>query len=122
MLTRLSMDAFGPVGAMIVFGLIGYLVANLVSNTVSASILIPLVIGFVSSQNLAATALTQQVVLVGIMVSFSMMLPISTPPNAIGMSSGLIDTKDMMKAGCIVGILGGVMVILCALFYWPIFI
>jgi di/tricarboxylate transporter len=38
------------------------------------------------------------------------------------MSSGLIDTKDMMKAGLIVGLVGGLMLIACALFYWPLFL
>jgi sodium-dependent dicarboxylate transporter 2/3/5 len=51
-----------------------------------------------------------------------MTLPISTPPNAIGMSSGLIDTKDMMKAGLILGVIGGLLLIACALFYWPLFL
>lgn len=122
MLTRVSMDALGPVGAMMGFCLLGYIVANLVSNTVSASILIPLVIGFASGIQMAEADLTRNVILIGIIVSFSMTLPISTPPNAIGMSSGLIDTKDMMKAGLIVGLVGGLMLIACALFYWPLFL
>ena len=36
----------------------------------------------------------------------SMILPISTPPNAIAHSTGFIDQKDMMKVGIIVGLLG----------------
>lgn len=120
MLTRVSMDALSPVGAMMGFCLLGYIVANLVSNTVSASILIPLVIGFATGIQMAQTDLTQNVILVGIIVSFSMTLPISTPPNAIGMSTGLIETKDMMKAGLIVGVIGGLVLVPCALFYWPL--
>jgi sodium-dependent dicarboxylate transporter 2/3/5 len=122
MLTRVSMDALGPVWAMTGFCLLGYIVANLVSNTVSASILIPLVIGFASGIQMAEADLTRNVILIGIIVSFSMTLPISTPPNAIGMSSGLIDTKDMMKAGLILGVIGGLLLIACALFYWPLFL
>lgn len=120
MLTSVSMDALSPVGAMVGFCLLGYIVANLVSNTVSASILIPLVIGFATGIQMAQTDLAQNVILVGIIVSFSMTLPISTPPNAIGMSSGLIETKDMMKAGLIVGLIGGLILLACALFYWPL--
>ena len=35
-----------------------------------------------------------------------MCLPISTPPNAIAASTGLVETKDMTKIGLIVGIVG----------------
>ena len=35
-----------------------------------------------------------------------MVLPISTPPNAIASSTGLIETKDMAKVGIILGVVG----------------
>jgi sodium-dependent dicarboxylate transporter 2/3/5 len=35
-----------------------------------------------------------------------MILPISTPPNAIAHSTGFIQQKDMMKVGIIIGLLG----------------
>ena len=35
-----------------------------------------------------------------------MILPISTPPNAIASSTGLIETKDMAKVGIILGVVG----------------
>jgi sodium-dependent dicarboxylate transporter 2/3/5 len=49
-----------------------------------------------------------QAMLVGIAIasSVSMILPISTPPNAIAHSTGFIDQKDMMKVGIVIGILG----------------
>jgi sodium-dependent dicarboxylate transporter 2/3/5 len=34
-----------------------------------------------------------------------MCLPISTPPNAIAYSTGLVEQKDMLKVGITVGIL-----------------
>lgn len=40
--------------------------------------------------------------------SLAMTLPISTPPNAIASSTGIISTSDMAKAGLIIGVLGGV--------------
>jgi sodium-dependent dicarboxylate transporter 2/3/5 len=43
---------------------------------------------------------------VAISSSVSMVLPISTPPNAIAHSTGFIEQKDMMKVGIIVGLLG----------------
>ena len=38
--------------------------------------------------------------------SFAMLLPISTPPNAIACSTGLIKTNEMAKVGLIVGLVG----------------
>ena len=46
-------------------------------------------------------------VLIGIAVAASaaMCLPISTPPNAIAYSTGLIEQKDMAKTGILVGLI-----------------
>jgi sodium-dependent dicarboxylate transporter 2/3/5 len=35
-----------------------------------------------------------------------MVLPISTPPNAIAASTGMIEQKDMVKTGLIMGVVG----------------
>jgi len=43
---------------------------------------------------------------VAISASVSMILPISTPPNAIAHSTGFIEQKEMMKVGIIMGVLG----------------
>ena len=45
--------------------------------------------------------------------SLAMLMPISTPPNAIAFSTGLIKTKDMLKAGAVIGIFG-----LVFAFFW----
>ena len=46
-------------------------------------------------------------VLIGIALAASsaMCLPISTPPNAIAYSTGLVKQNDMLKMGLIVGII-----------------
>lgn len=45
-------------------------------------------------------------VLIGIAVAASaaMCLPISTPPNAIAYSTGLIEQRDMARSGLVIGI------------------
>ena len=35
-----------------------------------------------------------------------MLLPTSTPPNAIASSTGLVETKDMLKVGVVIGVVG----------------
>jgi sodium-dependent dicarboxylate transporter 2/3/5 len=42
-----------------------------------------------------------------------MLMPISTPPNAIAFSTGLIKTKDMLKVGLVIGGFG-----LVFAFFW----
>lgn len=59
------------------------------------------------------------IVYVAICCSLAMTLPISTPPNAIASSTGLVQTKDMVKVGLTLGIIGGVLgyILIVFLFY-----
>jgi sodium-dependent dicarboxylate transporter 2/3/5 len=59
-----------------------------------------------SEQLGAFGGVTTLLVCVAASTSFAMLLPISTPPNAIAFSTGLIKTNDMAKVGLIVGLLG----------------
>ena len=102
-------DNFSPIAVMILAGLICFGFSNFISHSAATSLLVP-VLGVVASG--LGTALDgvggPQAMLVGIAIasSVSMILPISTPPNAIAHSTGFIEQKDMMKVGIIVGILG----------------
>jgi sodium-dependent dicarboxylate transporter 2/3/5 len=44
-----------------------------------------------------------------------MILPVSTPPNSLAYSTGLIESKDMAKTGLIIGVLGLLLVYVGAL-------
>ena len=102
-------DNFDPIVVMILAGLICFGFSNFISHSAATSLLVP-VLGVVASG--LGTALDgvggPQAMLVGIAIasSVSMILPISTPPNAIAHSTGFIEQKDMMKVGIIVGLLG----------------
>ena len=48
----------------------------------------------------------QMLIGIAIAASVSMILPISTPPNAIAHSTGFIKQNDMMLVGVIMGVLG----------------
>jgi len=47
--------------------------------------------------------------------SFAFPLPISTPPNALAYSTGVIKTKDIVKTGLPISIIGLIAIIT---FYW----
>lgn len=116
----INWNLLGGFGLTLAFCLVGLGVANLVSNTVSATILVPLAIGLgLSGMAGADFDMLGSIITIGVIVSFSMVLPISTPPNAIAMSTGLIETKDLAKAGLLIGLLGLVGTLVCSLLFWP---
>ncbi len=121
LINQIAWEQFGGMGLILIFGLVGFTVANLVSHTVSATILIPLAVGLaVGGVGGETFDLTSAILVIAIVVSFSMLLPISTPPNAIAMSSNMIETKDMVRSGAIIGVAGYVGTVLFGLLLWPL--
>lgn len=115
----INWDAMGPIAILLSLGLVGYIFSNLISNTVAASILIPIAITMGLSGAVGPDFnFAQAALFIGIMVSFSMLLPISTPPNAIAMSTGVLETRHLLRIGFYVGIAGYAVNALCAVFLW----
>ena len=110
--TLIDVIPFGSWPALIMVigsGLICYAMANFISHTATASLLVPIlaVVGASVAGNLAPLG-GVSTLLVGVAIgsSLGMVLPISTPPNAIAASTGMIEQKDMVKTGLIMGVLG----------------
>ncbi len=122
-ITGINWASFSTIIMIVAFSLVAVVMSNFLSNTVSATLLIPLAVGLATS-GIAGEGFSLILIslVIGISASMAMMLPISTPPNAIAMSTGLIETKHMMKAGLAVGMLGILLVALYAVFYWPLII
>ncbi len=94
---------------IIVIGcLIGVFMANFMSNTATANLVLPIMAAIgVTSQGLDAFGGTQALILgVTLSISMGMSLPISTPPNAIAHATGMFQIKDMVKVGVTMAILG----------------
>ena len=94
---------------MVVAMLVCFLFSNFISNSATASLLVPVlgvVAGAMTTHTGDASIAPRMLVAVAIAASVSMMLPISTPPNAIAHSTGMIEQKDMIKVGAIMGFLG----------------
>ena len=101
--------SWSAVAVLIIAGLLGWLLSNFIANSSAANLLVPIlaVVGTAMADNLGAFGgVTTLLVCVAASTSFAMLLPISTPPNAIACSTGLIQTNDMAKVGLIVGLLG----------------
>jgi sodium-dependent dicarboxylate transporter 2/3/5 len=80
------------------------------SNTASASVLVPVVIGMAQS---AGVNPIPPVLGVAIGASLGFMLPVSTPPNAIVFGSGRVPASEMARAGIIVDVAGFVVTWTC---------
>lgn len=99
---------FSPVIILILSGLICYFLSNFISNTATAALLVPILsvvcAGMGDTLNSIGGTST---ILIGIAIAASsaMCLPISTPPNAIAYSTGLVKQNDMLKVGLTMGII-----------------
>ena len=92
-------------------GLICYAMANFISHTATASLLVPILAAVGASAAVSANLAPLggvSTLLVGVAIgsSLGMVLPISTPPNAIAAATGMIEQKDMVKTGLIMGVVG----------------
>ena len=109
MIQAIPFDTWPPMLMIIGSGLICYAMANFISHTATAALLIPIlaVAGMSMSENLAPLGgvLT---LLIGVAIgsSLGMVLPISTPPNALAHATGMIEQKDMARIGLIMGVVG----------------
>ena len=101
--------SWSVIAVLVISGLLGWLLSNFISHSSAANLLIPIlaVVGTAMNEQLGAFGgVTTLLVCVAASTSFAMLLPISTPPNAIACSTGLIKTNDMVKVGLIVGLVG----------------
>jgi len=86
------------------------------SNTASAGIFLPIAIGLGQQTGVNPVILA---VAVGIGTSLDFMLPVGTPPNAIAYSTGKVSMGEMIKAGFLLDIAGGLLTVIMAYLVWP---
>ncbi|MBT0813128.1 DASS family sodium-coupled anion symporter [Litoribacter ruber] len=87
-------------GIAIVFSLVAVLLSNVMSNTAAASILVPLGLSLPGPYAVAVP------LIVAISCSCSLLLPVSTPSNAISYATGLIEQKQFRPGGLMLILLG----------------
>ena len=120
-LAKVLIDAI-PFGSMsvvlvlVIAGLVCYFLSNFISNSATAALLIPILIVVAegmadpsAANNEAFLALggtKAMITFIAVCASIAMCFPISTPPNAIAASTGLVETKDMSRVGIIIGVVG----------------
>ena len=90
------------------------ILGTVMSNTATAGLLIPLVV----SLSLPSDQLLVLVIAITLNCSTAMVLPVSTPPNAIAFSSGVISVKDLARMGLLMVFLGIVTAFTFGPLYW----
>ena len=113
---------FGSMSVLLVFliaGFVCYFLSNFISNSATAALLIPILIVVAegmadptaanNASFMAMGGTHAMISFIAMCASLAMIFPISTPPNAIAASTGLVETKDMAKVGALVGVIGFVL-------------
>ncbi|MCI6328797.1 MAG: SLC13 family permease [Bacteroidales bacterium] len=104
--------SFSPLVVLLLSGFIAYLLSNFIANSAAANLLVPILcaVGVGMGELLDPVGGARALIIgVALSTSFAMLFPISTPPNAIAHSTGLIQVKDMTKVGLIIGVIGFVL-------------
>ena len=94
----------------IAFGLLTVLFSNIMSNTATATIFIPIAISLIMSIDVTNTITLP--LIIGLSASCALLLPVSTPPNAIAFSTGMLKQSDFRLGGIFIGLVGPFVVML----------
>ena len=114
LIEAIPFQTWSPIVLIIAASVVCWILSNIIANTAAANLLIPVMVTLAVGMREMLVPFggeTTMLLSVTLAASLAMCLPISTPPNAIAYSTGMIETKDMMKVGVIMGIVGLVLAI-----------
>lgn len=98
-----------PVALVVIGGgFICWLLSQFISNSAATALMVPILVAVGTGMKDALGAyggVGTLLIGVAMAASFAMSLPISTPPNAIAYSTGLIKTKQMFTTGITIGVI-----------------
>ncbi len=101
-------DAFSPYVVLAGAAFLCLLMANFMSHTATANLLMPMMAALGTSMT-SLTPLGGELTLILVVTfaaSLGMSLPISTPPNALAHATGNVQSSQMAKVGAILGVVG----------------
>lgn len=96
-----------------IFAYTSVLLSNLMSNTAATTILVPIGISLVSL--IPGANVSFLPIIIGLAASCALLLPVSTPPNAVAFSTGIVEQKDFFAGGIFAGLVGPIFIILWTL-------
>ena len=117
-LARVLLKPFGKRPRMVLLGflLVISIFSMFMSNTATAAMMIPIMLVVARGMSdpsaanqdafLALGGTDVLIAFVATCASLAMVFPISTPPNAIASSTGLVRSRDMARMGLLIGLIG----------------
>lgn len=99
---------FSPYVVLFGAALLCLLMANFMSHTATANLLMPIMAALGASMT-SLSALGGEVTLILVVTfaaSLGMSLPISTPPNALAHATGYVQSNQMARVGIVLGLVG----------------
>ena len=94
-LTALNLDVL----VYAALALITVTLSNFMSNTATVALVLPVSVALMPGREL------ETCLVIGLAGSCALLLPVSTPPNAIAFSSGQLNSADFMAGGLLIGAL-----------------
>jgi len=107
--TLISHLSISHMAFLFLFAFVTMLFSNIMSNTATSTVLIPLGMAIMTSMQVEIA------LIIGLAASTALFLPVSTPPNAIAFSTGMIDQKDFRLGGTLIGFIGPLLIVLWVL-------
>ncbi len=113
MVSSIPFHTLSPFWMIVAASFFPLLLSTFMSNTAAANLLMPvfaaLAVGLSGLEMFGSAP--GMLIAVSLSCSLAMALPISTPPNALAMATGTVQTKDMAKVGILVGVIGMILII-----------
>lgn len=85
---------------LVLLGWVTVVLSNFMSNTATVSIVLPVAVALLPGREL------EMCLVLGLSASCALLLPVSTPPNAVAFSTGLLQIRDLRLGGLAAGLFG----------------
>lgn len=109
---QLPVSGYGVFWLTVVFGVVACTMSSVMSNTATANLLFPIIVG------LSIDPVSPMMIGTAFGCSLAMPLPVSTPPNAMAFSSGQINVMDMAKPGLLLTVIGVTLALTTGYWWW----
>lgn len=108
LIQSIPFDLFSGWVIVILASLLAIFMSSFISNTATANLLLPVMAALGANVSALQSMGGAKIIIIAVAFacSLAMALPISTPPNAIAHASGLVQSKQMVKPGLIIGLMG----------------
>ena len=101
LVSSVPLEGFSALAVLFVLACISSVMATFMSNTATANLLMPIAATIAGTLHGLDSlgGVTLVVITVALSASMGMSLPISTPPNALAHATGMVQSKDFIRAG-----------------------